>query len=163
MVRCALICCSCDLPAGRKLCDFLANSAKLGCSKCTQEFPSIGEHTIKRDYSGFERSEWTSCTNSIHHGNVEKLSECSSQTALNKKERELGCRYSALLDLDYFDPPVMLTIDPVHCLYLGLAKHFVERILIGRDILMEASFAIIQDRIDALIVLPDIGRIPHKM
>ena len=33
-VRCAIICCSCDLPAGRKLCGFLGHSAHLGCSKC---------------------------------------------------------------------------------------------------------------------------------
>ena len=139
------------------MCGFLAHSAKLGCSKCTKKFPSIGEHKIKRDYSGFERSEWTPHTNSIHRGDVDMLSECSSQTALNEKERELGCKYSALLDLDYFDPPMMLAIDSMHCLYLGLAKHFVKRILIGRGILMEESFAIIQERIDALMVPPDIG------
>ena len=42
IVRCALICCSCDLPAGRKLCGFLAHSANLGCSKCTKKFCQLG-------------------------------------------------------------------------------------------------------------------------
>ena len=38
LVRCAVLCCSCDLPAGRKLCGFLGHSAHLGCSKCKTFF-----------------------------------------------------------------------------------------------------------------------------
>ena len=34
IVQCAVICASCDLPAGRKLCGFLSYSARLGCSRC---------------------------------------------------------------------------------------------------------------------------------
>lgn len=37
--RCALLCCACDLPAGRKVCGFLGHSARLGCSRCLKEFP----------------------------------------------------------------------------------------------------------------------------
>ena len=44
-VRCLLLGVSCDLPAGRKVCGFLA---KFGCSKCLKEFPgSVGS----MDYS----------------------------------------------------------------------------------------------------------------
>ena len=38
IVRCALLCVACDLPAGRKLCVFLSHSAKHGCSKCLKLF-----------------------------------------------------------------------------------------------------------------------------
>lgn len=54
-VRCAVICCSCDLPAGRKLCGFLGHSAHFGCSKCTKYFPSSVNGL---DYSGFQRDQW---------------------------------------------------------------------------------------------------------
>jgi len=30
-------------------------------------------------------------------------------------------------DLPYFDPPTMLVIDPMHNLFLGLAKHFTKK------------------------------------
>lgn len=162
-VRCAVICCSCDLPAGRKVCGFLAHSAALGCSKCKKRFSAIGECSITRDYSGFERSDWELRTNFSHREDVQKLSQCLSKTALKSKESQLGCRYSALLDLDYFDPPVMLVIDPMHCLFLGIAKHFIKKILIGKEILREELFSIIQDRIDRLVVPSDIGRIPYKI
>ena len=42
--RSALLCCGCDLPAGRKVCGFLGHGAMLGCSKCLKEFPGgVGE------------------------------------------------------------------------------------------------------------------------
>ena len=34
LIRCAILCCACDLPAGRKVCGFVGFNATLGCSKC---------------------------------------------------------------------------------------------------------------------------------
>ena len=52
VVRCALLCCACDLPAGRKVCGFLGHSASLGCSKCLNSFKgTVGN----MNYSGFDR------------------------------------------------------------------------------------------------------------
>ena len=121
VVRSAIICCSCDLPAGRKLCGFLGHSAHLGCSKCTKFFPS-GERGL--DFSGFQRERWIPRTNTSHRRDVEKLSHCQSRSELQQREKELGRRYSSLLDLPYFDPPTMLVIDPMHNLFFlarGLA------------------------------------------
>lgn len=43
VLKCALLCVSCDLPAARKVCEFLSHSAKFGCSKCLMKFPgSVG-------------------------------------------------------------------------------------------------------------------------
>ena len=159
-VRCAVICCSCDLPAGRKLCGFLSHSAHLGCSKCKKVFLS-GEHGL--DYSGFNRETWILRTNEEHRNDVKKLSTCKSKTELAKVESELGCRYSSLLDLPYFDPPTMLVIDPMHNLFLGLAKHFVKKIFLKNAILSESDLKIIQNRINKVMVPSDIGRIPHKI
>ena len=51
-IHCALLCISCDLPAGRKICGFLGHGARLGCSKCLKEFPgAVGT----MDYSRFDR------------------------------------------------------------------------------------------------------------
>ena len=107
-------------------------------------------------------SEWVLHTNSTHWEDKQKLSLCSSKTALKNKESELGCRYSILLELEYFDPPAMLVINPMHNLFLGVAKHFIKRILIGKEILREEDLNAIQQRIDALVP-SDIGRIPNKI
>ena len=53
LVRAALICLSCDLPATRKVCGFAGHSAAMGCSKCLKRFPSL---LNKLDYSGYDRS-----------------------------------------------------------------------------------------------------------
>ena len=53
----AIICCSCDLPAGRKHCGFLGNSARLGCSKSNKYFPS-SESGL--DFTGFIREKCVS-------------------------------------------------------------------------------------------------------
>lgn len=160
LVRCTVICCSCDLPAGRKLCGFLGHSAHLGCSKCMQFFPTLGDAL---DYSGFQRENWIPRTNLSHRQNVNKLSQCKSKTELLKQETELGCRHSVLLILPYFDPPKMLVVDPMHNLFWGVAKHFFKRVFIEKGILSEANLKTIQGRIDAMSVPSDIGRIPHKI
>ena len=65
IIRAALICVACDIPAARKVCGFVGHRATMGCSKCLLRFPteSFGD---KPDYSNFLRSQWTPHTNSHH-------------------------------------------------------------------------------------------------
>lgn len=46
LVRGALICAACDIPAARKVCGFKGHNANHGCSKCFKFFP--GPITKKR-------------------------------------------------------------------------------------------------------------------
>ena len=77
-------------------------------------------------------------------------------------ESRLGCRYSSLLKLPYFDPPTMLVVDPMHNIFF-LAKHVFKRIFIDRGILCDADLMKIQDRINKTLVPSDIGQISHKI
>lgn len=70
VVRCALLCASWDLPAGRKLYMILGHSAKLGCSKCLKSFPG-GVETM--NYSGFNCAQWPPRMNCTHRDNVHKI------------------------------------------------------------------------------------------
>ena len=65
VVRAALICVACDIPAARKVCGFVSHNALLGCSKCLKPFPttSFGE---KPDYSGFDKINWTPRSSKLH-------------------------------------------------------------------------------------------------
>lgn len=158
-VRCALLCAACDLPAGRKVCGFLSHSASCGCSKCKKRFSgSVGTMC----YAGFNRSLWPPRTNESHRSDVKKVQECKTKTAMAKKESELGCRYSILLDLPYFDAPKMLAIDPMHNLFLGSAKHMIN-IWIKNELIDSSKFDIIQRYVDNMIVPSDVGRIPRKI
>lgn len=102
IVKCALLCVSCDLPAGRKGCGFLSYTARLGCSQCLKEFP--GSVSDQRNYSGFDKSKWARRSDADHRDNVKKLSNCKSKAEVTRAESEFGCRYSSFLDLPYFSP-----------------------------------------------------------
>ena len=159
VVRCALLCVSCDLPAGRKLCGFLGHSAKLGCSKCLKSFPgSLGA----MNYSGFDRAQWPPRVNHTHRDNVSKILRLTSKSKQADLESKLGCRYSCLLKLPYFDAPRMLVIDPMHNLFLGTAKHMLH-LWLQKELISVAQYHCIQDNVNRMVVPSDIGRIPHKI
>ena len=158
-IRCALLCIGCDLPAGRKACGFLSYNANLGCSRC---YCNFGTGIFGRqNYSGFDRSKWNSRDNKKHRIAIESILKCKTKTTRNHKERELGCRYSCLLQLPYFDPVRMLIIDPMHNLYLGTTK-YIFNLWIERNIITSESVDIINKRITSLVVPPEVqfGRLP---
>ena len=160
IVRCALLCVACDLPAGRKTCGFLGHTARFGCSKCWRSFPgTVGN----MDYSGFNRDEWISRNGADHRRISSSLCSFNSIHERGVQESTKGLRYSTLMDLPYFNAPRMLIVDPMHNLFLGTAKHFLQRILIDRYVSNECEWEKIQSRVDSLIVPPGIGRIPFKI
>ena len=131
-VCCALLCVACDSPAGRKACGFLAHSANLGCTKCRHVFSgSVGN----KKYSGFEKSKWIPRKNETHCNNTLSLLHCKTKTELTLKESACGCRYSSL---PYFNPIRMLPIDPMHTLFLGVAKHILSKVWMGKNIILAA-------------------------
>ena len=158
-VRGALLCVGCDLPAGRKLCGFLGHSARLGCSKCFKEFPgSVGT----MNYSGFERAQWPRRNDSTHRESVQKILQGKNKQQQSTLESTLGCCFSSLLKLPYFDAPRMLIVDPMHNLLLGTGKHMLQ-LWIKHSVISTAQFAALQDCVDGMVAPSDIGRIPHKI
>jgi len=130
LVRCALLCICCDLPAGRKVCGFLGHAARYGCSKCGKSFEgSVGQI----DYSGFDRDTWPP-RNVLEHRQVcQRLLSCCTKKDQHNIESNTGYRYSVLLKLLYFDSTRMLVVDPMHNLFLGTAKHVLKAIWIEKN------------------------------
>lgn len=160
VIRCAVVCVACDIPAGRKVCGFLGHSAHLGCSRCYKRFSgTVGAV----DYSGFDRNSWPCRSGTKHRLDACSLLNIRTKSDLQKAESKLGYRYSVLLKLPYFDAPRMLIVDPMHNLFLGSAKHFLKSILFGHNIIKESDNVVIQELVDSIVVPSDIGRIPHKI
>ena len=157
-VRCVLLCCTCDTPAGRKVCGFLGHTARLGCFKCLKQFKG---HVGAMNFSGFDRSTWHPRDITTHRENVKKIQQCSTKTARAIEESRLGCRYSVLLKLPYFNPIRMLVIDPMHNLFLGTAKHML-KVWNQSDLVIRSDFVSLQKTVDS-IVPSDVGRIPRKI
>ena len=68
------------------------------------------------------------------------------------KESSSGCQCSVLLELEYFDSPRFLVVDPMHNLFLGTAKHHLKRVWIEKGLISDAMFEQIQGRVDAITV-----------
>lgn len=125
LVRCALLCVSCDLPAGRKVCGFLGHAAQCGCSRCGKSF----EETIgQMDYSGFDRDSWSPRSAAEHRQVCQRLLSCRTKKDKHDIESNTGYYYSVLLKLPYFDSTRMLIVDPMHNMFLGTAKHVLKAI-----------------------------------
>ena len=161
MFKCALLGIACDLPAARKVCGFLSYTANLGCSRCLQQF-SRG-YGIRNCYSDFNRENWKMRTNESHRDDVKLVLAERTITARSKKESQVGCRYSVLLDLSYFRPIEMLLIDPMHNLYLGTAKHFARDIWIDRKILSSNGLEQIEVKLKSITSPQGLGRLPSSI
>ena len=161
IVRAALLCSGCDIPAARKVCGFVGHGATKGCSKCFSSFStaSFGE---KADYSNFDRRSWERRTNDHHRTIALQHRDCNTKKDRLKIERDYGIRYSVSLELPYFDAARMCTVDPMHNLLLGTTKKIIQ-IWKDLNIVDSKAFDAIQEKVDSFICPPDIGRVPYKI
>lgn len=155
--RAALLCVSCDIPAARKCCGFKSHAGRLGCHKCFKVFP--GDFGEKRDYSGFDRQNWKPRTKSLHNLYANRVKNATSKTQADKISRDFGTFYSVLIELEYFDAIQFCVIDPMHNLFLGTAKKMF-KLWVENDILSTSHLEKIEERLESVNLLTDIGRIP---
>ena len=160
-IRAILSCVSCDLPATRKVCGFYNFNALKGCSKCLKEFKTNGFGS-KPDYSGFNVDEWEERNYEEQLRIVNSAKAASTASAQLVLEQTYGARYSELLRLSYFNVVRHHVIDPMHNLFLGIAKHTVG-VWKELKIITDKDFETIQERVDQMNPPPKVGRIPRKI
>ena len=160
-IRAILSCIVCDLPATRKVCGFLGINATKGCSKCLKSFPTSTFGT-KPDYSGYDCDLWEPRTFIEHYQKAMEAKNANTATERTTIERTNGARYTELLRLPYFDVIRYHVIDPMHNLFLGIAKHAVSTWK-DLNILRSNDFNIIQSKVDSILPPTKIGRIPRKI
>ena len=158
LVRGALLCVSCDLPAAQKTCGFLGHSANLSCPKCLKISPGgVGQ----KDYSRFDCSSWPKRDNTQHRRAVKKIQRCKTITA-QKMETKKVVDILVYLTFLILMPQGCLCIDPMHNLFLGTGKHMIS-LWIEEGWLTKRHFKTIQQFTDSLVLPSDVGRIPHKI
>ena len=75
-IQAAVLCFASD-ENRQKLCGFLGNSAKRGCSHCYKVFPD--GFAEQRDYSGFnDRDQWQKRTSEQHRRDAYRVKNCKS-------------------------------------------------------------------------------------
>ena len=160
-IKAMLSCVVCDLPATRKVCGFLGSNATKGCSKCLYEFKTV-HFGSKPDFSGFDYGSWEPRVFAMHYSKCIEAKNALTATRRNEIEKAFGVRYTELLRLSYFNVIRHHVVEPMHNLYLGIAKHTTSTWK-DRNILKADDFSLIQEKIDLLIPPPKIGRIPRKI
>ena len=108
--------------------------------------------------------EWFVMKDSAEHRkNALNWRKCRSDTERNKFVKRTGVRWSELLRLPYFDPIRFVTVDPMHCLFLGIAKWITKRIWIDEGILTEKDLQSIEKKMTEFRVPTDLGQTPGKI
>ncbi|CAB4491857.1 unnamed protein product [Rhizophagus irregularis] len=89
--------------------------------------------------------------------------QCNSKSSRDTHFKEHGVRWSELLRLPYMDPIRFAVVDPMHCLFLGIAKWIIKSIFINQNKLSMEQLRIAQKRMDYIELPSDIGRILPKI
>lgn len=144
------MCVACDIPAARKVCGFKSHNANKGCSKCCKLFPGgFGS----KDYGGFNRPSWEPRDLKEHKDTCLKLKACRTLSDLQAIET------ATVFSLSYFDPIRFTVVDPMHNLFMGTSKTVMKKIWLKRGLITNNDFALLQSRVDSMIVPGDLGRI----
>ena len=159
-VRAALILVSCDIPAARKLCGHV--SALVACHRCEKKANYANK---QHNFGGIaDIDEWFIMKDSTkHRQNALDWRRCNSNSDRHRFIKQTGVRWSELLRLPYFDPIRFVIIDPMHCLFLGIARWIVKRIWVDEKVLTQNDLQRIQKKMEEFQVPADLGRIPGKV
>ena len=93
---------------------------------------------------------------------AEKARKAKTPSKLKELVHSTGAKYTALLELPYYDAVRFVVIDPMHNLFLGIAKHTL-KVWKESGVLNEKDFTLLQKRVNAFQPPPEIGRIPTKI
>ena len=162
-IKVALIIGSSDTPATRKL--FGHRSAVMKCHRCEKR-STYSESYRKTHYGRMhEHDEWVTnlADPSLHRQYAHEWLQCNSKSSRDAHFKEHGVRWSELLRLPYMDPIRFAVVDPMHCLFLGVAKWIIKSIFINQNKLSMEQLRIAQKRMDHFDLPSDIGRIPPKI
>lgn len=118
-VRIAVIPLVCDLPAARQMAGFGSFSSTNFCSECYQTLA---------DMDNLDYKNWTHRTRCNHLASARLWQEASTEDERTDLVKEHGVRWSELLRLPYWDPTQYVTIDSMHCFYLGLFRRHIQEV-----------------------------------
>ena len=162
-IKDALIIRSSDTPTTRKL--FGHASAVMKCYRCEKRSTYSNEYN-KTHYGGMEDyDEWVTrpADALLHREYAQEWMECNSKKTRDNHFKEHGVRWTELLRLPYMDPIRFAVVDPMHCLFLGVAKWIIKSIFISQKKLTMEQLRVVQQRMDHICLPSDIGRIPAKI
>ena len=159
-IRGAIIGCSSNVPATRKLCGFI--SARVACYRCYKLANFVNNQSNFGGFSDF--SDWfVERDIDIIREKVYEWKKCQTEESRKNYVSQHHVRWSEIYNLDYFNPVRHYVVDPIHCLFLGVAKWIIMKLWIGGSILDDTKLKIMQKRADTIKIPSDLGRRPARI
>jgi hypothetical protein len=121
--------------------------------------PTFGSKPV---YAGFDCANWVPRNIATHKSVVAKYSEAKNITDQKKILRDSGIRFSELVNVPHFDIVRCHVIDPMHNIFLGLAKHTLHTWK-QKGILTAEHYSKLQEKVNFITPPPRVGRIPRKI
>ena len=154
-----------DIPASRKVSQYLSFKANKPCDKCHK--------TAKREPgTAGACGRMSFLTESIpkRRNNEEvriamgRYKDAPSRHAADAIAKVSGVRYSELSRLPYFNTVDNFLVDPMHNLFLGLVEDIGNAIIVGDENFIDANGRqAFQERMNAMRLPYDVGRLPRTM
>lgn len=160
-----LICVSCDQPAARKICGFVAVGGTTCCTRCSKKMERVqsllkplitkgkrmGEKNMKASCGGFSDADLKEYkrlerTHAQHCDDGDRWLRALNESQRKQLLHDTGSKYSILSLLSYFDLIRHTTIDPMHNILMGSAnktiKHFKRIGILTGPIIIELQHII---------------------
>ena len=102
----------------------------------------------------FATDTWQKTTNKPHRTHADSVRFARCQTEVNAVVRNTGAKFSVLFQLPYYDAVRFVIIDPMHNLFLGLAKTTL-KVWKEKELIKDKHFVLLQRKVDAGIPPPD--------
>ena len=91
------------------------------------------------------------------------MENCKSEEQRQKHVSETFVRWSEIHRLPNFNPVRFLIVDPMHCLFLGIAHWIVKRLWIDGGKITKSDLELMEKRAKEIRVPADLGQIPYKI
>ena len=160
-LRAALLCVTSDLPALRKITQFLGHKADLGCSKCMfrgEREPGTAGASGRMSYFTSGNFQERSHNEVVEQGR-EYQSATTKSRAANIAQKN-GVRFSVLLKLPYFDIVRFSVTDPMHTFLLGMVRRETELNIRYLSSTQRVEFI---RRVKNVKIPYDVGRLPSNI
>jgi hypothetical protein len=178
-IRCCLFSINCDLPAKAKVAGHSGHAAINGCAHCIQQFEhcSMSKKCIIKCSIDAVRSrdrevkeipwprtliKYEKRTKDDHRAAIKRWNAAPNKTQRAAVKKDTGLSYTELIKLSYFDTIEQLTLDPLHLLYLGVAKHVMKH-YVEIGVFSDLQLYKMQQFMNELIIPESHGRMAGKI
>lgn len=159
-VRAALLAVAADLPAVRKVTQFLSHKANFGCSRCKYQAEREPGSGACGRMSYFTPASSESRSHEEVVSQAEEFRAATSKADAASIATKNGVRYSELVRLPYFDLIRMVSVDPMHTFMLGMVKR---ETALNLGMLTPTSKHEFLRRLKSIKLPYDVGRLPTNI